>query len=255
MSLLEEMLTDLPREIMGVREIRVGPYLTSVSLAADRPGELRRVSRAGLASSMVHYQPGAEHRVSKSGSLKKLSAQDLARYLLSTNPLESAIGMATLNALLDISPDCIQGPSIVELVVERARKGRVAVVGHFPFVDKLREAVRELHVLELKPGQGDLPASMTQEILPRCRAVVLTATVLMNGTHAQIMPLCSDAFTVMTGPSTPPSSVLFRYGVDALAGSLVVDPDEVLSTVSQGGTYRDLRGVKKWLWVRERKGR
>jgi uncharacterized protein len=50
----------------------------------------------------------------------------------------------------------------------------------------------------------------------------------------------------MLGPSTPPSPVLFDRGVDALAGSLAIEPDEVLRVVSPCATYRDLQGVRKW---------
>lgn len=85
---------------------------------------------------------------------------------------------------------------------------------------------------------------------PRERDSDLTATVLMNGTYAEVLPLCREAFTVMLGPSTPASPVLFDHGIDALAGSLIVDPAGTLLAVSQGATYRDLKGVSKWTWIK-----
>ncbi|MBW2084805.1 MAG: hypothetical protein JRI54_02110 [Deltaproteobacteria bacterium] len=128
----------------------------------------------------------------------------------------------------------------------------MAVIGHFPFVERLREEAGELHVLELKTIPGDRPAAQAGEILPRCRTVVLTATVLMNGTYHDMLPLCRQPFTAMMGPSTPASPVLWRYGVDVLAGSTVVNPEECLKAVSQGAGYRDLKeSVKKWTWKRK----
>lgn len=254
MNLLEEMLKDFPLWAMAIEEIRVGPFLTAVSLEGKRPGSPGHAARCGLASTLAQHQPGGEGhaaRVHKVGSLEALEAKRLARYLLSEIPLEASIGMATLNAALDIPPQCFNERRILDLVLAEGRGQRVAVVGHFPFVRQLRKGAKELHVLELNPAQGDLPASRAGDILPTCQAVVLTATVLMNGTYGEMLPLCSGAFTVMVGPSTPPSPVLFEYGVDVLAGSLVIDPEGTLRAVSQGATYRDLRGVRKWTWTRE----
>ncbi len=184
------------------------------------------------------------------GRLTDLDALELAGYLLSSRTVEASVGMATLNALLDVPPRCLEEISVDALLLRKGGGKRVAVVGHFPFVNVLRQAVEELHVLELRPVEGDLPASHMKEVLPACDVIALTATVLMNGTYAEVLPLCREAFTVMLGPSTPPSSVLFDHGIDALAGSLVVDPPGTLSAVSQGATYRDLKGVSKWTWIK-----
>lgn len=254
MNLLEEMLKGLTLEAIAVEDIRVGPFLTAVSLEGKRPIAQGQAARCGLASTLAQHQPGGEDhaaRVRKVGSLEALEAKRLARYLLSEIPLEASIGMATLNAALDIPPQYFNERRIPDLVLEEGRGQRVAVVGHFPFVKQLRKGAKELHVFELNPVQGDLPASRAGDILPTCQTVVLTATVLMNGTYREMLPLCSNAFTVMVGPSTPPSPVLFEYGVDVLAGSLVIDPEETLSAVSQGATYRDLRGVRKWTWIKD----
>jgi uncharacterized protein (DUF4213/DUF364 family) len=201
---------------------------------------------------MVQHRPGEEQGIREVDRLNDLKAQELASYLLSANQLEASIGMATLNALLDVPPQCFQDIPVPDLVLQRGQDQRVAVVGHFPFVDRLRGELAKLHVLELRPRQGDMPASLAQEILPRCQVVVVTATVLLNGTYREILPLCGEAFTVMVGPSAPPSPVLFQYGVDVLAGSLVVEPEETLRAVSQGATYRDLLGVRKWIWFQDR---
>jgi hypothetical protein len=249
MSLLGEILKDLPTSSVDVREVRVGPYLTSVLLSGYRRVGSDLVGRCGLASSMAQHRAGEEHRVRRVGQLKELRTKELTGLLFSDKPVEAAIGMATLNAILDAPAYCFKGPSAFDLMVERGGGKRVAVVGHFPFVERLRQEAAEVHVLELRPDQGELPFSRAGEVLPRCDVIAITATTLMNGTHEQILPLCAGAFTIMLGPSTPPSRVLFAHGINALAGTAVVAPDDTLREISQGATYRDLSGVRKWIWI------
>jgi len=38
--------------------------------------------------------------------------------------------------------------------------------------------------------------------------------------------------------------VLFDYGVSAISGTRVIDPETVLRCVSQGATFRQIRGVR-----------
>jgi uncharacterized protein (DUF4213/DUF364 family) len=47
------------------------------------------------------------------------------------------------------------------------------------------------------------------------------------------------------GDTVPLSPVLFDYGVDALSGTRVVDPDLALRCVSQGANFRQIQGVKR----------
>ena len=248
---MEEMLHGLPREVVDVEEIRVGPFLTAIRVCGHRAGPSGPVARCGLASTLAEHDPGEDHGVEGVGRLLALAARDLAEYVLSPKILAASIGMATLNALLDVPAHCCGGITVPDLILEKGRDRTVAVLGHFPFLERLSRAVGEIHVFELKPTRGELPLSQVRDILPRCEVVAVTATMLMNGTYREVLPLCEKAFTVMLGPSTPPSPVLFDHGVDALAGSLVVDPEDTLCAVSQGATYRDLKGVRKWTWIKD----
>ena len=252
MSLLNEILEGLPEERIAVAEVRMGPFLTTVRLNGMRPNTGEPLPRCGLASTLARHQQGDSHQIRNTGRLTGLDSVELANYLLSDRTPEASLGMATVNALSDAPESCMGGKvSVPELLLSKGRGRRVAIIGHFPFVDKLRSEVEDLFVLELNPSEGDLPADCADEVLPTCQAVALSATVLMNGTYEKILPLCRDAFTVMLGPSAPPLPLLFDYGVDALAGSLITDPEDILASVSQGSTYRDLKGVKKWLWRKD----
>jgi uncharacterized protein (DUF4213/DUF364 family) len=50
---------------------------------------------------------------------------------------------------------------------------------------------------------------------------------------------------MVLGGTAPLSPVLFDHGVDAIAGSKVTDPETVLRFVSQGATFRQIKGVRR----------
>ncbi len=127
------------------------------------------------------------------------------------------------------------------MIAERGAGKRVALIGHFPFVEDLREQVSKLWVLELQPRPGDLPASAATEILPQADIVAITATTLINGTFAGLMALRNPAaLTMLLGPSTPLSPILFDHGIDILSGALVENIDATLRAVSQGAGFRQI---------------
>jgi len=57
-----------------------------------------------------------------------------------------------------------------------------------------------------------------------------------------LLTLCSDAYVVLTGGSSPLTTVLFDYGVDAICGTQVVDATEIVRRVHHGATFRQLKG-------------
>lgn len=61
-----------------------------------------------------------------------------------------------------------------------------------------------------------------------------------------LLELCDPrAYVLMLGDSVPLSPVLFEYGVDALAGIRVIDPQRALLCISQGANFRQIQGVKR----------
>ena len=123
------------------------------------------------------------------------------------------------------------------------RKGkRVVVVGSFPFIPRLRERVGALIVLDRRPGVGALSAEAAAEVVPQADVLAITATSLLNCTFDELMALRNPrSRVVMLGPSTPLSPVLFDHGVQQLSGAVVENVDPVLSAVSQGANFRQIR--------------
>jgi uncharacterized protein (DUF4213/DUF364 family) len=120
------------------------------------------------------------------------------------------------------------------------------MIGHFPFVDGLRKQVRQLWVIEKNQAEGDLPETAGERYLPEADVVALTGTSFTNHTIDDLLELCNpDAYIVMLGDTTPLSPVLFDYGIDAVSGTKVIDPDHALRCVSQGATYRQIKGIRQ----------
>jgi uncharacterized protein (DUF4213/DUF364 family) len=238
-SILDVLLANLPPDA-AVSDVCIGLRWVMVSLVDGR---------CGMASTLPfeHDHPHAHVWVEQAGSLHTLSAHALAGLARSEVGPEVSVGWAALNALVmpTNGADWID-LNARDLLMERGKDHCVALVGHFPFVGKLRATLDSFHVLELEPGPDDLPANAAPEIIPQADVVALSSLTLVNGTFDKLAALWrSDAFIVLIGPSTPLTPVLFDAGVDVLAGTLVVDADAVRHFVSQAASYQQITGTRR----------
>ncbi|MBN1977259.1 MAG: DUF364 domain-containing protein [Anaerolineae bacterium] len=237
-ALLKSLSVDAP-----VAQVLVGAFWTAVVLDAAPP-------RCGLASTL--HGGHQEHHLSgpplpEAGDLLARGGRELAEWLRSESVLEASIGMAAFNALLALRPELVEGWDVSEInaedvILERGRGRKVAVVGHFPFVERVRQAAGECWVLELAPRPGDVPAERAAELLPQAEVVAMTGTSLINHTFDDLIALCRpDAFVLLLGASAPLTPVLFDVGVSAISGTRVIDPQAVLRLVGQGATFRQIK--------------
>ena len=241
MKIIEDLLSTLDYGA-PVREIRQGTFQTAV------------VTRScGLAS--TPHDPGPHHDktpVKEAGLLLSKDAAELAHLALSTSLLEAAIGMATINSLLDVDEDECQELNAGNLLFSKGNGKKVAIVGHFPFVPKLREVAEELWVIERNPKEDDFAEAEAGKLIPRASVVGITGTAFTNHTIEHLLGFCNpDAYVVILGGTAPLSPVLFDYGVNAISGTRVTDPDTVLNYVSQGATFRQIKGVRLLTMTKE----
>jgi hypothetical protein len=241
MNLIDELLTVLPDGL--VQDVRVGTLWTAVVV------EVEGGRRCGLASTLrdAEHHHGDRPAVQDAGRLTERSARDLAGLARSESLMEAAIGMAAINALLPSYPERWVDLNAEEVIARYGIGKKVALVGHFPFVPRLRERVGRLWVLEQRPGPGDLPAEAAPDIVPQADVVAITGTILINHTFDGLLALCRpEALVLVLGPSTPLSPILFEYGVHILSGSVVEDVEAVLRAVSQGANFRQVhrQGVR-----------
>ena len=215
--------------------VSIGTHWTAVVVEVD--GE----QRCGLASTLGGSHVHGVADIPQAGQLESLTGLELAAFTQETQPVMVSVGVAAINALLPQHPSTWTNVNAEEVIANNGAGKSVALIGHFPFVSRLRPRVGNLHVLEIDPQPGDLPETAAQEILPTADVVAITAMTLLNRTMEKLLKLCSqDALIILMGPSTPLSSVFFDNGIDLLCGSIVTDIEPVVRTIQQGGNFRQV---------------
>ncbi len=242
MKILNALFSNLNTEA-EVQDIRQGPFQTAV---------LTR--NCGLAST-PHY--GGHHHsttpVSESGFLLGKDAKTIAGLAESQSQHEAAIGMATINSLIDIDESKCLKLNAGDLIAEKGKGKRVAIVGHFPFVPELRSIVKDLWVIERNPREGDFPEAESQNLIPRADVVGISGTTFTNHTIESLLGLCNPhAYVLVLGDTTPLSPVLFDFGIDAISGTRVINPSLALLCVSQGAIFRQIRGIELLTMMKNR---
>jgi uncharacterized protein (DUF4213/DUF364 family) len=233
MGILDDLLRTLVDD-QPVRSVLVGAHWTAVCSRS-----------CGLASTLLDAKPHGESQVRDAGKLETLSARELAEYARSDLLLEASIGVAAINSLLDVDESSAVEINAGEVLVERGRGRRVALVGHFPFIPRLRESAGDLWVIEQHPAQGEYPAEAAPDLIPRADVVAITGTALINHTLEGMLALCRpEALVMVLGPSTPLSPVLFDHGATVISGARVVDEEATLRTIREGATFRQVGGVR-----------
>jgi len=234
MNVLHDLLQALKPKDTPITQVLMGVNWTMVQ---------SRV--CGLASTQKEPPPHYNKQIRDVGSLHTKSSFELAEYVLSENWLEATLGLAAINSMIEFSEQDCTNENAFYTLQRRGQGKKVAIIGHFPFVSKLKPLVGELYVFELNPREGDFHADQAEKILPQCDVIGISATTLINHTFDQVIGQCRpEAFKVMIGPSTPMHPVLFDYGIDVLAGSKITDPDRIYHDIAQGANFRQLNGVK-----------
>ena len=184
--------------------------------------------------------------VKEPGFLLDKTPGDLVQMAYSESILEAAIGMATINSLLEVDLDSCIELNAAELILQKGEGKKVAIVGHFPFLHRIREKAKALWVIEKNPRHGDFIEEEADRLIPQADVVAITGTSLTNHTLEHLLRLCNtESYIVMLGDTVPLCPVLFDYGVHALSGTRVIDADLALRCVSQGANFRQIKGTKR----------
>ena len=180
---------------------------------------------------------------------------EIARYVKSWNNYEAALGLAAINSVINtesnvskIYPGDLNGQpnesSFISLK-EKIRGKNVAVIGHFPRVEGLRK-ICKLAILERKPEEGDYPDPACEYILPYQDYVFITGTTIINKTLPRLLELSKNANVILVGPSVPMTEMLFSYGVDVLAGTVIVEKERAWNVIQEGNPTRFFkRGARR----------
>jgi hypothetical protein len=218
-----------------IADIRIGLCYTAVLL---------ETGRVGVAFTFREDLPGTCCPLSGERPLAGRNADELLSYLLSSNPLERGLGLATANALVSGRRQAkFSEENILDAPTLRP-DDRVGMVGFFgPLVSRIEERVASLVIFEKRPGlaAGVQPAERAHELLPACTVALITATTLVSGGLEALLDAAAGCReVVLLGPSTPllPEAFL-GTPVTWLSGIRVTHPMEVLRVVSEGGGTRE----------------
>jgi len=235
MKIIDDLISSLDLDA-NVQDIRQGVFHTAVV-----------TRQCGLAATLprdaLQQTPPL---VRNPGLFLEKGTSELVRLAHSNLILEAAIGMATINSLLNIDSEQCLDLNAGVLLAERGEGRRMAIVGHFPFVSKLSSIAEKLWVIEKNPREGDFTEGDAEELIPRADVVGITGTALTNHTLDHLLRLVRpNAFVVLIGDTAPLSPILFNYGVNAVCGTRVIDPEKAMRCISQGANFRQIKGTRR----------
>ena len=156
-AILKDILATLETDF-EVSDIRTCVYWTAVTSL-----------RCGLASTMAAALTSTHgHQVESAGNLLPRGAKSLAGLALSDHILEAAIGIAAINSVLPIDESRCVDLNAEEEIRSRGEGKRIAIIGHFPFVKRLKEIADDVWVFELagRERPGDLSGDEITTLLP-----------------------------------------------------------------------------------------
>lgn len=154
--------------------------------------------------------------------------REVASLAKSWNFVEAGIGVAAINAWHCTAPRVVAHgfgrceantwERVFHPYSEAVAGKVVSVIGHFPFAPGPLGRASELRVLERSTRDGDYPDSACEYLLPTSDYVFISGSAFVNKTLPRLLHLSQDATTVVLGPSTPLSPLLFDHGADVVTG-------------------------------------
>ncbi len=171
----------------------------------------------------------------------------LAGLIRSWDPLESAIGVAALNAhynRFDLPADDVNG--LDALAFDPA--ARTVSIGAFP---SLTARLPQCAIIDRRLGAGHYPEEAVEWLLPAAEAVLITSSTLANRTLPRLLRLIEGTPpTALVGPSAPLTERLFSYGITLASGLIATDPEGLIRAVAEGGGTRDIKRYCRQATVR-----
>ncbi|MDD3653150.1 MAG: DUF364 domain-containing protein [Desulfotomaculaceae bacterium] len=194
--------------------------------------------RSGNGVGMAHFRDYQTRLPIFTKNLLGAPLREVARAVKSWNFVEASVGLAAINAYYN-NPEIARANGVkfsdnrrVEdrmydpfIMSQNEIKGKkVAVIGHFPYLENLFEPVCDLSIISWEPREGDYPFSACEYIVPECEYIFITCLSFVDKTLPRMLELAKGARRVtVVGPSTTLAPVLFEYGINELSGFIIKD--------------------------------
>jgi len=253
-ELLDYLKKELGRSISEVKveSIRIGLAYTAVVLSSRHPG--------------VAYTPTNDLPectvLADAGKIAGRSAVTVMNKVESPNLVETAVGVATINALsqaaFEAKPEkyVFSDIDVLDLIQP---KDKVVTVGYFgPLVHKILRKTQDIHVLEKRRIKDKrvhmIPQHDVPTVLPSSNILLISGSTIVNKTINQILKLRGNAKeVVLLGPTASMvPQPLFKKGATAVMGVKIIDTEKMLRVVSESGGTQQLLSTcaKKTAFIR-----
>ena len=171
--------------------------------------------------------------------------RDLAEQVTSWNFQEASLGLAAINAWYHHPAQLNSQQNLAKGVFLRDENAfdaydslttdkKISFIGHFQHLEKYLKHTASSVVLERNPQPGDYPDSSCEYLLPEQDYVFITGCTLINKTLPRLLQLSRNAVVVLTGPSSPMTDTLFKFGVHECSGFVVTESSKALQVIAQG---------------------
>jgi uncharacterized protein (DUF4213/DUF364 family) len=236
---IQEAIRDSAAKNAGetrVEDVRIGLGYTGVLLDNGR---------MGLAYTFHRGLPGGCSIFRGLRPLRGRLARELIGLLGSPEKVESAVALATCNAVLNGMGGRLKEGDILDHV-HLSTEDNICMIGNFaPMVPALKKKAASLKIFEEveKPVGDILPSKMAAEFFPECQVALISSTSVINNTLDTIFASAvSCREVVLLGASTPLAPEAFQgTPVTLLSGVIITDTQMILNVVSEGGGTRQFR--------------
>ncbi|MGB9843863.1 MAG: Rossmann-like domain-containing protein [Caldisericia bacterium] len=239
MDIYEDLISSVKNDFeLKVSDLAVGVRWTTV-----------KTKKIGISITFDNYKHATG--IEDAGNFNGKKAKELLEYLRTFDTLKIGIGLATLNSLIK-TPEKYENINIFDYLVEKGKDKKILFIGHFEDIKKLEGIAKKLIILERKPREEDLLDTFQEYLIPESDIVAVTGSTFANKSIKRILELAKGKFTIVFGPSTPLSEVLFDYGVDMIGGMITDDDDKVFKIISQGGSLRNFKNYVNFITLKRR---
>lgn len=270
-SLLQDILADGLAQwgdaahTLTVDKAVVGRFFAAVQLSSGA---------AGMCSTLQTHTPSALYRANSANPAGQVnpaqgventapaqlcgqSAAQALAHLHSPEPVQRALAIATLNAMIDNHWQAAGLPHDAQPIGQDTLpllniqpEDKVVMVGAFiPFIRALADRQKSLHVLELNPEA--LPPEFMHFYTPTPEAFahiaqadvfIVTATTLLNDTADALLAMAgAHTRTAIIGPSCAMQTAPYaRRGVQFLGGARIHDGERLLALLASGAPIQEV---------------